>query len=775
MPENHHGTGRRRQSLELALPVIIVLIIGLGWYVTSRYAGAIEQAVVASYQETQLEIVRAIARSAELYLEDELAKGTDQDTIEQTILKRFVAPTHLHEQGDAWIYAPDHVVFDRSSDFPPEYVDKSMAEIFSLQRAAGASHYEAMSADVMSAREGVGWYVWLPDKGREIAAWTPVGMAGHVWTIGLSTPLSEIMAATGASAQIRFMFAAMVAATLLGLALTGVATLSMLRRRRAEHELQVANGALEGRVAELRREVEERERAERAAKESEHRYRTLLESAGDGIVVFSDAGEMVDVNPATCAMYGATRDQLLARPPAALLHTDYAGVFEGFLAKARAGERFRGEAQGVREDDSLIEVELTGNAYQLGDARYLLLNLRDISERVAAEREKKSLEAALARSKKMEALGLLAGAVAHDLNNILGGVVSLPDLLMADLGPRLAREERELIETIKESGTRAAAVVSDLMTVAKGIAAPRSVLSLNDTVHQYLLSGECRDHKARFSGVRIKTALDPDLGHVKGIGVNLQQALINLVVNAAEAVGEQGTIRISTRNEHVTEQGRGEQRMRPGQYAVLAVSDDGPGIAPEHIERIFEPFYTSKRLGRSGAGLGLAIVWNAVQDHDGYVEVKSGDEGTTFELYLPVTREPLSATRGAEMDELLGAGERVLVVDDEPSQRTIACKMLTSLGYTAEAVSSGEQAIEYVKDRAVDLVVLDMIMDPGINGRRTYEQLVKLRPGQKAVIASGYAESDEVRLAQRLGAGEYIKKPYTMEMLARSVKLELRK
>jgi PAS domain S-box-containing protein len=766
---------RRAHSLELALPALVLIVIGLGWYLSLYYEGTIERAVIDSYQKTQLEVVRAVARSAQLYAEDALDEGRDIQTIEQTIFRRFVAPVRLLEHGDAWIYAPDHIVFDLSDDLPPEYVGKSMAQIFALQKQSGASHYQAMTSDVTSAREGVGWYVWSPDKGREIGAWTPARVARHVWTIGLSTPLDEILAASGVAAQTGFLFAVMLVSTALGLALTVLSTRSMLLRRRVEHDLQRANDAQAERVAELRCEVEERERAQRASRESEDKYRTLFETASDGILVFTEDARLVDVNPAACELYGAPRPELLARTPAGLFHSDYRGAIEAFFAQARAGERFRGEAQGVRGDGSDIETELTGGSYTLGGVHYLTLNVRDITARVRSDNEKKELELKLARSKKMEALGLLAGGVAHDLNNILGGIVSLPDLLLAELDPPQGSETRAVLETIKESGTRSAAVVADLMAMAKGIAGAREVVSLNALVQSYLLSGEYRALKERRPGVALKTQLDPDLLGIKGMPINIKQALINLVVNAAEAIAHAGAIRISTRNQYVDRALRGYDDVRVGEYAVLRVEDDGHGIAPEHLERIFEPFYTSKKLGRSGTGLGLAIVWNAIQDHDGYIDVQSGPGGTTFELYFPITREPAVERSVSSLASLVGQGERILVVDDEPQQRVIACKMLKSLGYEPEAVPSGEQAVEYIKRQPVDLLVLDMIMDPGLDGRQTYEQIVKLRPGQKAIIASGYAETEDVRVAQSLGAGEYVKKPYTLEKLGRSVKLELSK
>ncbi len=216
--------------------------------------------------------------------------------------------------------------------------------------------------------------------------------------------------------------------------------------------------------------------------------------------------------------------------------------------------------------------------------------------------------------------------------------------------------------------------------------------------------------------------------------------------------------------------------MRMGEYIVLTVSDDGSGISAEDLERIFEPFYTKKVMGRSGTGLGLAVVWNTVQDHNGYINVTSSEKGTVFELYFPVTREEVAdVDEEVPLEDYLGHGEKILVVDDEERQREIACGMLTKLGYNPEAVSSGEDAIEYVKEHSVDLIVLDMVMPKGINGRKAYEEIIKIRPGQKAIIASGYAKTKEVDIAQKLGTGKYIKKPYTLEKVGRAIKEELEK
>jgi CheY-like chemotaxis protein len=208
---------------------------------------------------------------------------------------------------------------------------------------------------------------------------------------------------------------------------------------------------------------------------------------------------------------------------------------------------------------------------------------------------------------------------------------------------------------------------------------------------------------------------------------------------------------------------------------MLQVKDYGSGIAEEDLNRIFEPFYTKKKMGRSGTGLGMAVVWGTVQDHNGYINVESlVDKCTTFEIYIPVTREPIEdKAETVPLDSYAGRGEKILVIDDVQEQREIASTLLTRLQYEVATVPSGEAALEYLKDHSADLLVLDMIMDPGMDGLDTFIEILKINPNQRAIIASGYAENERVKEAQRLGAGTYIRKPYTVEKIARAVRAEL--
>ncbi len=400
---------------------------------------------------------------------------------------------------------------------------------------------------------------------------------------------------------------------------------------------------------------------------------------------------------------------------------------------------------------------------------------QEIVERKRADKKRRQLETRIQRAEKMEAVGTLAGGVAHDLNNILSALVSYPELLCLDIpeesplrGPML---------TIAKSGKKAAAIVQDLLTLARRAVPVMKVTNINDIITDYLTSPEHEKLKTFHPKVEFESRLETGLFNVFGSTVHLSKTIMNLVSNAAEALPHGGMVTISTRNQYVDRPMPGYDEVKEGDYVVLSVADNGTGIPPEYLEKIFEPFYTKKTMGRSGTGLGMAVVWTTAQDHKGYIDVQSAEEkGTTFELYFPITRKKVESDKSTiPIEEYMGNGENILVVDDVREQREIATLVLTELGYSVQTVSSGEEAVEYMKTNSADILVLDMIMEPGIDGLDTYKKILKLHPAQKAIIASGFSETDRVKEAHRLGAGEYIRKPYTIEKIGLAVKSELLK
>ncbi len=397
---------------------------------------------------------------------------------------------------------------------------------------------------------------------------------------------------------------------------------------------------------------------------------------------------------------------------------------------------------------------------------------RDITEQKKIESERIATEEKLQKAEKMEAIGLMAGGVAHDLNNILSGVVSYPELLLL----QLSRDDQlyQPIQAIQKSGKRAAAVVADLLTVARGVATVKQVTSLNTLIEEYLSSTEYNNLTSEHQQVTVRSELEQGLWNIQCSSVHIQKVLMNLITNGVEAIDLTGDVLITTKNQSIDQMPTADSSLDVGEYVVLTIKDSGSGIAKHDLERIFEPFYTKKVMGRSGTGLGLAVVWNTVKDHGAFIRVESNESGTTFTLYFPPCHKTVTQQQTDSDIATITSEGSVLVVDDDVQQRDIASQMLTVLGYTVKSVSSGEEAVAYCRKTAVDLLLLDMLMEPGINGLQTYQQIIEIHPRQKAIIASGFSESNSVLDAKALGVGAFIKKPYTIKQLGESVLNELR-
>ena len=396
----------------------------------------------------------------------------------------------------------------------------------------------------------------------------------------------------------------------------------------------------------------------------------------------------------------------------------------------------------------------------------------EIDERQRTEQERRRLEGQLKQAEKLETIGRLTAGVAHDLNNILSGLVTYPDLLLMDL-PKESPWQKP-IAIIQQSGRKAASIVQDLLSLARQGMAEMKIVNLNQIVTDYLCSPEHRQLLSNHPQVRLETDLEKTVLNIKGAAFHLSKVLMNLLHNACEANLVDGVVKIAAQNRYLDRPYDGYERIPEGEYVVLCVADSGIGINPEDLTKIFEPFYTKKKLGRSGTGRGMTLIWATVKDHEGFIDIQTEEgRGTTISLYFPVTRDlPEEMEQNFSLEDCRG-NERILVVDDVPEQREIAALMLRKLGYNVQTAASGEDAIEQLQFDTVDILVLDMIMHPGIDGCETYRRIVAVHPNQKAIIASGFTESDRVNEAQRLGAGTYIKKPYSLLLIAQTIRREL--
>ncbi|TRZ77498.1 MAG: PAS domain S-box protein [Deltaproteobacteria bacterium] len=522
-------------------------------------------------------------------------------------------------------------------------------------------------------------------------------------------------------------------------------------------------------------DITERKKAEEALRENEQHYRDLFDQANEGLLLMTLDGKLSEVNHAFAEMHGYTVDELKDMDIRKLdvLKVRTLEDLADIMRRIQAGEVVRFEVEHYHKDGHIFPLSVTASIIHIRGQMYSLAFHQDITERKQAEEENRSLQERLQNAEKMEMMGKLAGRVAHDLNNVLGVLSGYSELLTERIP--VGNPLREYAANILKSSIKAAAIVEDLLTLTRRGVRVMEVAKFNKIIANLLATPEFDKLVAYHPNVIVKTDLAKDLLNISGSPVHIEKTVRNLLSNAVEAIAGGGEVIIKTENRYLDKAIEGYQTVMEGEYVVLTVSDTGKGIPASELKNIFEPFYTKKSMGRSGTGMGLAIVWGTVQDHNGYIDVQSTEEkGTTITLYFPATREKAEVeTQKTPMEQYMGHGESVLVVDDVQEQREVATTLLTQLGYSVNAVSSGEAAVEYLKSNKADILVLDMIMEPGIDGLDTYKLVLEINPLQKAIIVSGFSETDRTREAQKLGAGPYVKKPYLTEKIGVAIKDEL--
>ena len=544
-------------------------------------------------------------------------------------------------------------------------------------------------------------------------------------------------------------------------------------------ELNEISSSFNRLVERLEKTTESLNQTKEALHESEEQYHTIMKNIEDGYYEVDIKGNFTFFNESMRKILGYEREELMG-----MNNRQYADeensrkIYQTFNRVYETGKAIKNfEWQIIRKDgtrrDVEVSISLIRNAE--GDPTGFRGIVQDYTDRKQAEEQRKMLEERLQRAEKMESLGTMAGGVAHDLNNVLGGLVGYSELLLMDIPEE--NPWRKHVSSILNSSLRAAAVIQDLLILSRRGVTISEVVNLNKLIPDVFKTQEFEKMKAFYPYVSFKTDLEEGLLNIKGSPVHLGKMLINMVSNAAEAMPDGGDVAIRTENRYLDKPIRGYDEIREGDYVVLTVSDNGKGISAVDIEKIFEPFYTKKVMGKSGTGLGLAVVWGTVKDHDGYIDVQSEDgKGSTFTIYFPATREELPGDQKKIFPEhYMGRGESILVVDDVKEQREVATSLLTRLGYKVHAVSSGEEAIDFLKTHTIDLIILDMIMDPGIDGLETYGRVLEINPKQKAIIVSGFSKTDRVTKAQKMGAGVYIRKPYILEKIGVAIWRELLK
>lgn len=503
-------------------------------------------------------------------------------------------------------------------------------------------------------------------------------------------------------------------------------------------------------------------RTEENLKESEERYYRILEASPDPIVLYDMLGQVIYINPAFTVVFGWTLEELSGRkvdfvPDEALPETLKR------IEMVKRGQNFHGfETRRYTKDGKSLDINMSAAVWR--DSRGVpagsVIILRDVTEQ-------KKTEAQLRQAQKMEAIGTLAGGVAHDFNNLLQAISGYTQIMLSDQ-MRDKADCRKLNE-IQKACESAERLIRQLLTFSRKMDSRLRPVDINQEIRQVIKLLERTIPRM----IDIKINLSDDLKTVSADAIQIEQILMNLGVNARDSMPDGGSLIIETQNVVLDEDYcRLHLGINPGEYVLIAVSDTGHGMEKEMIEHIFEPFFTTKETGK-GTGLGLAMVYGIIENHKGYITCYSEiGLGTSFKIYLPAIEQQAEIISPDSISaSLTGGDETILVVDDEEFIRDIAFEMLNGHGYGVYSASSGEEALDYYNrhGKEVDLVILDLGM-PGMGGHRCLEELLRLDPSAKIIIASGYSYNSQINKTLESGAAGFVGKPFQMEDLLKTVR-----
>ncbi|GAC1340045.1 MAG: hypothetical protein NVSMB23_09820 [Myxococcales bacterium] len=481
--------------------------------------------------------------------------------------------------------------------------------------------------------------------------------------------------------------------------------------------------------------------------DSELRYRTLFEATPDALLVYDDSlGRFEDANPAALALYGYAPAELVRMKPEDLF------------------DPVAGQTRHRKKDGKWFSAEVTSSRFQLGGRSLRTLSVRDVSAREEGEREQRALTERLRRAQKMEAIGRLAGGVAHDFSNLLAVVQAHADFIGEGLhGEHPARAD---LEGIQKATARGAALTQQLLLFGRTKAIEQASVSWNQVVL------EVQKMLSRVLGPQVKLLAEPgpDLWFVRADPDQLGQVLVNLTINARDALPQGGTIRVRTENVVFDRpHPLAEEELPAGSYVRLVVADDGSGMPPEVMARLFEPFFTTKEVGK-GTGLGLATVYGIVRASGGGLEVQSRPgAGSTFAVYLPACAPPLDQQPPAPRLAAKGRGETVLVVEDEPQLRLLVRRILEQNGYQVLEAAGATVALEAAEAHASSLrLLLSDVMMPGMDGRMLAARLRARQPGLRVLYMTGYPEAADQPPEE--AHAQLIRKPFSTASLLAQVR-----
>ncbi len=515
------------------------------------------------------------------------------------------------------------------------------------------------------------------------------------------------------------------------------------------------------------RDITDRKRVEEALLESETQYRNLIESSLVGVYIIQD-NLFKFVNRRFSEMVGYTFEEIVNKiGPIELTHPDDRISVEDNIRRRMSGEieYVEQEIKIVSKDGKVISAKILGRRMTYNGRPAIMGTVIDITEQKRSEEDKARLEAQLAQAQRMESIGTLAGGIAHDFNNILSAIIGFAHLALIDISEP-AKAKGELEEVLKASD-RAKDLVHQILTFSRKTENAYSPLSLPPLLKESL--------KMLRSVIPTTIEIRQDLiesGLVMSDPTQIHQLVMNLSINAAQAMDKTGgALSVSLKRVALDVTTAWGLEVAPGTYLQLTVSDNGPGMSAEVLNRIFEPYFTTKELGR-GTGLGLSVVHGIVKSHGGAITCKStAGKGTTFDVYLPEIEIEVEERQPENGESIPRGTERILFIDDEQMLANVTVKILGMLGYEVMAKTDGFEALEFFKANSdtVDLVITDMTM-PGITGDKLAQRMMEIRPNIPIILCTGYSEHITRETAKDLGIREYILKPLAIEKLARTIR-----
>jgi two-component system, cell cycle sensor histidine kinase and response regulator CckA len=502
--------------------------------------------------------------------------------------------------------------------------------------------------------------------------------------------------------------------------------------------------------------------ARRRSEEAQKRLATAVEQAAEAIVITDSQGTIQYVNPGFERVTGFSQEEAIGQNPRILKSGQHDTKFyEQMWDTIQGGHVWSGRLVNRRKDGHIYHEEATISPVK--DASGAIVNFvavkRDITEHLELSKQ-------LFQAQKMEAVGTLAGGVAHDFNNILQVALGYSELILGDEG--LSQRHKADLRKINEASSRGADLVQRLLTFSRKSEVKPVPLNLNRRITELGKMLERTVPKM----IEIKLHLAEDLATINADATQMDQILMNLAVNARDAMPEGGRLFIETANVVLDEDyAASHLNAKPGHYVLLTIADTGTGMDKETLEHIFEPFYTTKGVGE-GTGLGLAVVYGIVQQHGGHVRCYSEPgEGTTFSVYFPALLSDEEPEEKIARSIPRGGSETILLVDDEDMIRDLCSRILTKSGYSVITARNGKEALElYIAQRdRISLVILDLIM-PQMGGKQCLDDLLSIDPAVKVLIASGYSSNDATQEALASGAKGFVNKPYDMRQVLRVVR-----